>query len=166
MSSHLSGGESSVTEGLRFWALGIISSLWCKECWVAVLGEPPGLSHQWVRTCVQGPAVFPGKKLVPFSPYCVNSDLIIGGKGLASSPMPSPFNNGNFLDFSHIMTHWRWAHQIWGSYPVVRQSVCSWAEWHTKIALKMEKPSGVEEVLKSKWLKASEIPDKCHCQRL
>lgn len=92
----------------------------------------------------------------------------LGKNGLALSPVPSPFHNGSFLDISHIMTHWRWAHQIWVSQftPWWDKVFAAGPSDIQKLHSKRKKPSRVGEVLKSKRLRASEIPDKCHCRRL
>ena len=131
-------------------------------------------SHQWERPYCQLSGVFPGKRLGLLSPHCVDSDLfmkmaeILGGEMAWPQVLCCPLSTMEILELFHIMTHWRWAGQVWVS------QFTAW--WHKvfapgpsniqKLHSKWNKASGVGKVLKPKWLRASEIPDKCHCQRL
>lgn len=82
----------------------------------AQLGQPLGkVSHQGVRlSCQVADAVshplVPGKRWGIFRPCCGDRDLVVnvaevsGRKGLTSSSVLFAFHDGNFLDFSHVMT--------------------------------------------------------------
>lgn len=100
-------------------------------------------------------SVFTSKSLGPLHPYCVDSNLFIGGKWPGLESCAIPFPQWRFLGLlpHHEPLEMSMPDLSISIYPLVRQSVCSWVEWHTKIALKMEKvfrSGGSPEVQKSK----------------
>lgn len=142
MCSHLSGG-SSVTEGPWPCAFRITSSFW--RLAVTVLGEPARKAVSSVsKVPCQVSAVFPGKRLGPLSPYCVGSDILIEQTWLDLKSCAVSFSQWKFLGlFPHHDPREMSTSDLRVSiYPLARHSVCSWAERHTKIALKMEKTFG------------------------
>lgn len=124
---------------------------------VTVLGEPPRKAVSSVSKAFfsRWHLSLQVRGWEPLHPYCVDSNLFIGGKWPGLESCAIPFPRWRFLGLlpHHEPLEMSVPDLSVSIYPLVRQSACSWVEWHTKIALKTEKvfrSGGSPEVQKAK----------------